>query len=241
MAGAYSSSKAAVIGLTKAIGKDVAGTGILVNWIAPAVIRSPMLGQMSDEHVEYMARPHPARPDRRAGGGRLAHLLARERGDELLDGRVLRHLRREGDVLTAVDSPARAAGLNYVGGYWVESAGGETYSKQSPMRPAEVTGVFQSSSEADATAAVAAAHEAFESWAPAADAPRAATSRRRRRCSRRAPSRSRSSMSTEMGKPLREARGEAARAAQILRFSAGEALPPGGRDLRADGDGAARC
>jgi 3-oxoacyl-[acyl-carrier protein] reductase len=38
MAGAYSSSKAAVIGLTKAIGKDVAGTGILVNsvvcWLA---------------------------------------------------------------------------------------------------------------------------------------------------------------------------------------------------------------
>jgi 2-dehydro-3-deoxy-L-rhamnonate dehydrogenase (NAD+) len=54
MAGAYSSSKAAVIGLTKAIGKDVAGSGILVNSIAPAVIRSPMLGQMSDEHVSYM-------------------------------------------------------------------------------------------------------------------------------------------------------------------------------------------
>src|SRR3954466_12492889 len=65
MAGAYSSSKAAVIGLTKAIGKDVAGSGILVNAIAPAVIRrptrpppavirSPMLGQMSDEHVSYM-------------------------------------------------------------------------------------------------------------------------------------------------------------------------------------------
>ena len=54
MAAAYSSSKAAVIGLTKAIGKDVAGSGILVNSIAPAVIRSPMLGQMSDEHVSYM-------------------------------------------------------------------------------------------------------------------------------------------------------------------------------------------
>src|SRR3982751_6928083 len=48
MACAYSSSKAAVIGLTKAIGKDVAGSGILVNSVAPAVIRSPMLGQMSD-------------------------------------------------------------------------------------------------------------------------------------------------------------------------------------------------
>ena len=54
MAGAYSSSKAAVIGLTKAIGKDVAGTGILVNSVAPAVINTPILGQMSDEHVSYM-------------------------------------------------------------------------------------------------------------------------------------------------------------------------------------------
>jgi 2-dehydro-3-deoxy-L-rhamnonate dehydrogenase (NAD+) len=54
MAAAYSSSKAAVIGLTKAIGKDVAGTGILVNAVAPAVIRTPILGQMSEEHIAYM-------------------------------------------------------------------------------------------------------------------------------------------------------------------------------------------
>jgi 3-oxoacyl-[acyl-carrier protein] reductase len=54
MAGAYSSSKAAVIGLTKAIGKDVAASGILVNAVAPAVIRTPILGQMSEEHISYM-------------------------------------------------------------------------------------------------------------------------------------------------------------------------------------------
>ena len=59
MAGAYSSSKAAVIGVTKAIGKDVAGTGILVNCIAPAVIRTPMLGQLSHEHLEYMTSRIP--------------------------------------------------------------------------------------------------------------------------------------------------------------------------------------
>ena len=46
MAGAYSSSKAAVIGLTKAVGKDVAGSGVLVNCIAPAVIDTPILGQI---------------------------------------------------------------------------------------------------------------------------------------------------------------------------------------------------
>jgi 2-dehydro-3-deoxy-L-rhamnonate dehydrogenase (NAD+) len=59
MAGAYSSSKAAVIGLTKAIGKDVAGSGILVNCIAPAVINTPMLGQLSDEHISYMTSRIP--------------------------------------------------------------------------------------------------------------------------------------------------------------------------------------
>jgi 2-dehydro-3-deoxy-L-rhamnonate dehydrogenase (NAD+) len=59
MAGAYSSSKGAVIALTKAIGKDVAGTGILVNSIAPAVIDTPILGQISDDHVSYMTARIP--------------------------------------------------------------------------------------------------------------------------------------------------------------------------------------
>jgi 3-oxoacyl-[acyl-carrier protein] reductase len=58
-AGAYSSSKAAVIGLTKAVGKDVAGSGILVNCIAPAVIDTPILGQISQEHIDYMTSRIP--------------------------------------------------------------------------------------------------------------------------------------------------------------------------------------
>jgi 2-dehydro-3-deoxy-L-rhamnonate dehydrogenase (NAD+) len=59
MAAAYSASKAAVIAMTKAIGKDVAGTGVLVNCIAPAVIQTPMLGDMSEEHVRYMVERIP--------------------------------------------------------------------------------------------------------------------------------------------------------------------------------------
>jgi 3-oxoacyl-[acyl-carrier protein] reductase len=59
MAGAYSSSKGAVIALTKAIGKDVAGTGILVNCIAPAVINTPILAQISEEHISYMTARIP--------------------------------------------------------------------------------------------------------------------------------------------------------------------------------------
>jgi 3-oxoacyl-[acyl-carrier protein] reductase len=59
MAGAYSSSKGAVIALTKAIGKDVADTGILVNCIAPAVINTPILEQISAEHIGYMTARIP--------------------------------------------------------------------------------------------------------------------------------------------------------------------------------------
>ena len=59
MAAPYSSSKAAVIGLTKAIGKDVAGSGVLVNCIAPAVIDTPLLGQITEEHISYMTSRIP--------------------------------------------------------------------------------------------------------------------------------------------------------------------------------------
>jgi 2-dehydro-3-deoxy-L-rhamnonate dehydrogenase (NAD+) len=59
MAGAYSSSKAAVIGVTKSIGKDLVDTGILVNCIAPAVINTPILQQLSQEHIDFMTTRIP--------------------------------------------------------------------------------------------------------------------------------------------------------------------------------------
>ncbi len=54
MAGAYSASKAAVIALTKAVGKDLARTGVIVNCVAPAVIETPILHGISEEHIGYM-------------------------------------------------------------------------------------------------------------------------------------------------------------------------------------------
>src|SRR5205807_2741461 len=59
MAAAYSASKAAVIAMTKSIGKDVAGTGVLVNCIAPAVIETPILDGLSEEHIRYMVERIP--------------------------------------------------------------------------------------------------------------------------------------------------------------------------------------
>ncbi len=59
MAPAYSASKAAVIALTKALGKDLARTGVLVNCVAPAVIETPILEGLTAEHVGYMVERIP--------------------------------------------------------------------------------------------------------------------------------------------------------------------------------------
>jgi len=59
MAAAYSAAKAAVIAMTKAIGKDVARTGVLVNCIAPAVIETPILEGLTEDHVGYMVERIP--------------------------------------------------------------------------------------------------------------------------------------------------------------------------------------
>ena len=59
MAAAYSAAKAAVIAMTKSIGKDVAGTGVLVNCIAPAVIETPILDGLTEGHIDYMVERIP--------------------------------------------------------------------------------------------------------------------------------------------------------------------------------------
>ena len=56
---AYSASKAGVIGLTKSIGKETATQGVLVNCVTPAVIETPLLGQVSEEHLKYMISKIP--------------------------------------------------------------------------------------------------------------------------------------------------------------------------------------
>lgn len=56
---AYSASKAAIIGLTKVQGKEYAETGITVNALAPAVIRTAMVAALPDEQVKYMTDKIP--------------------------------------------------------------------------------------------------------------------------------------------------------------------------------------
>jgi 2-dehydro-3-deoxy-L-rhamnonate dehydrogenase (NAD+) len=56
---AYSASKAALIGMTKTQGKDYAETGITVNALAPAVVRTPLVDAMPEPHVKYMTDKIP--------------------------------------------------------------------------------------------------------------------------------------------------------------------------------------
>ena len=112
---------------------------------------------------------------------------------------------------------------NFIGGEWTAAVGGQTYAKLNPWRPSETVGEFAASGAADAEAAVAAAEAAFPAWSSLPLATRgahltAAAASLERRVDGIA-----ADMSTEMGKPLREARGETLRAGQILRFAASEA------------------
>jgi NAD(P)-dependent dehydrogenase (short-subunit alcohol dehydrogenase family) len=58
---AYSASKAALIGLTKSIAKEVASDGICINAVSPAVIRTKILDQLTPSQVDYMVQRIPMR------------------------------------------------------------------------------------------------------------------------------------------------------------------------------------
>ena len=58
-ASAYSASKAAVIGLTKSLGKELAKDGVTVNAVTPATIETPILEQVTPEFIAYMRSKIP--------------------------------------------------------------------------------------------------------------------------------------------------------------------------------------
>ena len=56
---AYSASKAAVIGLTKSLGKELANTGIRVNCVTPAAVRTAIFDQITQQHIDFMLSKIP--------------------------------------------------------------------------------------------------------------------------------------------------------------------------------------
>jgi aldehyde dehydrogenase (NAD+) len=123
-------------------------------------------------------------------------------------------------------------------GEWREPSTGERYSRSNPMRPTEVVFEAASAGQADATEAIGAAADAFPAWAALPMARRGAylvaaagaLEVRSEQVAR--------DMALEMGKPLREARMEAARGAQIFRYAASHAFGPTGERFEQAASGA---
>ncbi|WP_158931109.1 SDR family NAD(P)-dependent oxidoreductase [Acidisphaera sp. S103] len=58
-ASAYSASKAGVIGLTKSLGKELAGSEIRVNCVTPAAVKTPIFDQMTQQQIDWMLSKIP--------------------------------------------------------------------------------------------------------------------------------------------------------------------------------------
>src|SRR5919204_3011217 len=127
-----------------------------------------------------------------------------------------------------VEAPARAAHTAYVGGEWRAAASGDTYEKRNPMRPSEVVGTFAACDARDVASAVGAAEEAFAGWAATPAPQRGNLLLRVADVLEGRVEQIAQDMTREMGKPLREARMEAARGAAILRYFGGEGYRPVG-------------
>jgi aldehyde dehydrogenase (NAD+) len=125
-----------------------------------------------------------------------------------------------------VEAPARVSLGVYVGGEWRGSRSGETYEKRNPMRPSEVVAEVPACDEADVEAAVAAATDAFPAWAATPAPQRGNLLIKVADIVETRVEQIAQDMTREMGKPLREARMEAARAATILRYFGGEGYRP---------------
>ena len=96
----YSASKAAVVALTKSLGKELATANITVNAVTPAVIATDILQQMQQSHIDYMLSKIPMGRFGKKRRGRRTRGLALLRRLLIHHRRRLRSLWRPRDVLT---------------------------------------------------------------------------------------------------------------------------------------------
>jgi alpha-ketoglutaric semialdehyde dehydrogenase len=125
---------------------------------------------------------------------------------------------------------------NLIDGKRVAPANGETYEKHNPWT-GEVVGRFPLSDATEVATAVAAAARAFPSWSQLPFQARAAVLNAAAALVDERAETIAKDMTREMGKPIRESRGEVGRAAAILRYFAGEALRPEGELFQQAGGG----
>ncbi len=127
---------------------------------------------------------------------------------------------------------------NYIDGEWRPSIEADVYEKRNPTHPHEVVGEFPASEKSDVDAAIAAASTSFRAWSATPISRRAAILQRAAELIEARAETIAMDMTLEMGKPLRESRIEAKRAAQTFRFFAGQAWSPSGEIYEQSGGGA---
>src|SRR5205807_1144215 len=126
--------------------------------------------------------------------------------------------RKGARMAETVEAPARVTLGIYVGGEWRGADSGETYEKRNPMRPDEVVADVPACGKGDVDAAAAAAAEAFPAWSATPAPQRGNLLVKAAEVIEARLEQIAIEMTREMGKPLREARMETARAATIFRF-----------------------
>ena len=111
---------------------------------------------------------------------------------------------------------------NHIGGKWVESSTGRTYTITNPASNESVLAEFQTSGADDALKAVDAAHEALAGWANTPAPVRAGILFRAIEILRRRGDEIARTITLEEGKPLSDAQGEVKRSLNIMEYAAGE-------------------
>ena len=111
---------------------------------------------------------------------------------------------------------------NHIGGKWVESSTGRTYTITNPASNESVLAEFQTSGVADALKAVDAAHEALAGWANTPAPVRAGILFRAIEILRQRGDDIARTITLEEGKPLSDAQGEVKRSLNIMEYAAGE-------------------